>query len=324
MTLDTADALIRTLRASGVFAALAALAACGGDAPPAEPASDAIEAPAQVPTASVSDDPADGPALWKVADDDTTVYLFGTFHALKPGIEWFNGPVKAAYESAEEVALEATDTLDVQRMSELVLKYAVDPDGRTLSSVIGPDLAVQLDERISALGVPLASIEPMEPWMVVMTMAQLQMQAAGFNPMLGVDVTLQKSAAEAGKTLVGIEGAEAQLKLLDSFPEERQIAWLEMSLRDWDDGPEMLNDMLSAWSSGDVDGFADEIVESMKEVPNLNQVLMVDRNEGFAEWVATRLEEPGTVFMAIGAGHLAGPDSVQDFLRADGITPTRL
>ncbi|MEO1575941.1 MAG: TraB/GumN family protein, partial [Pseudomonadota bacterium] len=252
------------------------------------------------------------------------VYLFGTFHALKPGIEWFSGPVRTAYESADEVALEATDTLDAQRMGELVLRYAIDPDGRTLSSVVGPDLAGQLGERLSTMGVPLAQIEPMEPWMAVMTLAQLQMQAAGFNPMLGVDVTLQQSAAEAGKTLTGIEGAEAQLKLLDGFPEERQIAWLAMSLRDWDEAPEMLNDMLDAWSTGDVARFADEMVESMEEVPNLNQVLMVDRNEGFADWIAERMAQPGIVFMAIGAGHLAGPDSVQDFLRADGITPTRL
>ena len=321
------ERLLPGYRRGGVVLLLAAgLFGCGADVTPPEQAN--RSASSEVAPAPVSDDTAttlsDGPALWKVSDDDTTVYLFGTFHALKPGIDWFNGVVKEAYDAADEVALEATDTQDTARMSALVLEYAIDPDGRTLSSVVGDTLAAELGERLASLNMSLQHIEAMEPWMAVMTLAQLQMVAAGFDPNLGVDLALQRSAADAGKTLVGIEGAEAQLKLLDSFPEQRQIAWLEMSLRDWDEGPGLLNDMLEHWSEGDVDEFAEDLAESMEEVPNLNQVLLIDRNEGFADWIATRMASPGTVFVAVGAGHLAGPDSVQDFLREDGFSATRL
>jgi uncharacterized protein YbaP (TraB family) len=296
------------------------LAGCGDDAtaPDAPAATDAVAEQSQVAQ------PSPGPALWKVADADTTVYLFGTFHALKPGIEWFNGPVKTAYEASSEVALEATDAQDAQLMGQLVLKYAVDPQGRTLSGVIGPELASQLGSRLAQMNLSLAQIEPMEPWMAVMTLAQLQLQSEGFAPELGVDVTLQAAAAQAGKTLTSIEGAEAQLKLLDSFPEDRQIAWLSLSLRDWDESPEVLDELLDYWRTGNVAAFADEMAESMEDVPNLNQALMVDRNEGFADWVVARMAQPGVVFMAIGAGHLAGSESVQDFLRDDGFAATRL
>ena len=43
-----------------------------------------------------------------------------------------------------------------------------------------------------------------------------------------------------------------------------------------------------------------------------------------AEWIGNRLEEPGTVFLAVGAGHLAGEGSVQDQLSANGIAAERL
>jgi uncharacterized protein YbaP (TraB family) len=295
------------------------LSACGGDDTPME--INAADAPCEAQVMAASS--LDGPALWKLSDEDTTIYLFGTFHALKEDVKWFEGAVREAYEAADEVALEATDTQDAQRMAQLVMKYAVDPQGRSLSSVIGEDNAQALREKLATLNISLQQIEPMEPWMAVMSVAQLQMQAAGFDANYGVDVVLQNNAADAGKVLTGIEGAEAQLAMLDGFPEQQQIEWLELTLRDWDESGELLDDLLSSWASGNVADFARQMIDSMDEVPDLTQALLTDRNEGFADWNETRMAQPGTVFFAVGAGHLAGEDSVQDFLCERGLTAQR-
>ena len=42
------------------------------------------------------------PAIWMVRDADTTVYIFGTFHALDGRTQWLNGEVKTAFESSNE------------------------------------------------------------------------------------------------------------------------------------------------------------------------------------------------------------------------------
>ncbi|MFK7887984.1 MAG: TraB/GumN family protein [Gammaproteobacteria bacterium] len=303
------------LTSFGVAVAVFALPGCGGE--------DKMTAEAPCAVQILETAPAPGPALWKVSDDDTTVYLFGTFHALKPEVSWFEGPVRAAYEAADEVALEATDTQDQQRMEALVLKYGVDPQRRKLSEVIGEENAAALSERLASLNLSLGQVERMEPWLAVTSLAQQQMQAAGFNASYGVDAKLQNSASEAGKTLTGIEGAEAQLALLDSFSEENQILWLELTLRDWDKAGETLNNMLALWSSGDMAGFATEMFESIDEVPTLTEALLTDRNEGFADWIIERMAQPGTVFFAVGAGHLAGVGSVQDFLCERGLYAQR-
>lgn len=311
----------RIARRSTLCAGLALLlSACGGDDVSLETIEATLPCEAQVAAASSFD----GPALWKLSDDDTTVYLFGTFHALKADVTWFEGAVREAYEASAEVALEATDTQDAQRMAQLVLKYAVDPEGRSLSSVIGQENAQMLAAKLATLNVSLQQIEPLEPWMAVMSVAQLQMQAAGFDANYGVDVVLQNRATEAGKVLTGIEGAEAQLAMLDGFPEQQQIEWLELTLRDWDESGDMLDQLLSSWASGDVSNFAEQMFDSMDEVPDLTRVLLTDRNEGFADWIETRMAQPGTVFFAVGAGHLAGADSVQDFLCERGLTAQRL
>jgi hypothetical protein len=264
-----------------------------------------------------------GPALWRVADSDTTVYLFGTFHALKPDVSWFDGVVREAYEAADEVALEATDVQDAERMQSLVMQYAIDPEGRTLSSVVGPQTADALKEALPQIGLSLPMVEPMEPWMVVTTIASLQMISLGFDPALGVDVTLQNKAQEQSKTLIGIEGAEAQLKLLDGLPEETQVRWLQVGLRDWHQTDELLETLLAQWFDGDVEAFADDMFASMAEVPELADVLLRDRNKDFANWIVERMDEPGTVFFAVGAGHLAGTDSVQDLLQRQGLIVER-
>jgi uncharacterized protein YbaP (TraB family) len=46
------------------------------------------------------------PALFAVSDADTTVYIFGTFHALDGQTDWFKSRVRGAFESSNELILE--------------------------------------------------------------------------------------------------------------------------------------------------------------------------------------------------------------------------
>jgi uncharacterized protein YbaP (TraB family) len=52
--------------------------------------------------------------------------------------------------------------------------------------------------------------------------------------------------------------------------------------------------------------------------------MFVQRNARWASWIANRLKTPGTVFVAVGAGHLSGPDSVQSQLASLGVKSARV
>jgi uncharacterized protein YbaP (TraB family) len=52
--------------------------------------------------------------------------------------------------------------------------------------------------------------------------------------------------------------------------------------------------------------------------------MFTERNANWAGWIAQRLQEPGTVFVAVGAGHLAGRDSVQAKLTELGVKSARI
>jgi len=290
---------------------------------------DAPSAPAAAPaapaTAPVAPLPDANPALFVVRDADTTIYLFGTFHLLD-GRPWFNDEVRTAFDASDELVMEAVLPEDPAALQPLILRYAVDPDGRTLSSRLSAEQNAALTRALAEAGAPPATFDRFEPWFVSMTLAVIGAQRLGISTEAGPE-TLLTSAAQARRIPIGeLEGFEFQLRLLDSMPEALQLEQLSETLEKNDEIATMLAPMLAAWSSGDVDRLAALMNEDMETDQDraLYQLIFTNRNAAWAGWIQERLARPGTVFVAVGAGHLAGSGSVQEALRTHGITATRV
>ena len=82
--------------------------------------------------------------------------------------------------------------------------------------------------------------------------------------------------------------------------------------------------MLSSWSNGDVQGIARSFDRDLSGSPVLQQSLIQQRNANWSKWIEQRLAQPGAVLVAVGAGHLAGKDSVLEMLKSDGYKVRRL
>ena len=74
----------------------------------------------------------------------------------------------------------------------------------------------------------------------------------------------------------------------------------------------------------DADGLAADINKAMRDIPEVGKLLLTDRNARWAQQIDERMDRPGTTFVAVGAGHLAGAESVQRMLEARGMKVTRL
>src|SRR3546814_1294920 len=77
---------------------------------------------------------------------------------------------------------------------------------------------------------------------------------------------------------------------------------------------EQFQQLIAAWARGDVTALEELADDELKANPNVRKVLLTSRNARWADWIAKRMDTPGTVFVAVGAGHLAGDDSVQHML----------
>ena len=279
-------------------------------------------APPAAPTAQAPLPDAD-PALWVVRDDDTTIYLFGTFHLLDAR-PWFNDEVRTAFDGSNELVLEAVIPENLADVQPLLVRYAVDAQGRKLSDRLTPEQNAVLGRALTSIGAPATAFDPMEPWFVSMALAGVAAQQLGINAENGPETVLSRTARERNITIGELEGLEWQIRLFDGMPDAQQLALLRETLDNLDGLGAVLAPMLAAWSSGDVEGLQ-RIVDSQGEQDAaLHRMLFTDRNATWAGWIQQRLARPGTVFVAVGAGHLAGTDSVQAALRSRGLRARRV
>ena len=264
------------------------------------------------------------PAMWVVKDHDTTIYIFGTFHVLDGKTDWFNDEIRQAFDRSDEVVLEAIIPEDPAALAPLMAKYAIASSGKPLTEQLSPEARAKLVKILGDSGVPAAALDKMKPGFAGMTVALLPYQKAGMSPEHGTEKTLTKAAKEANKPVGELEGIEAQLKMLEKIPESAHVRSLEQVLDKFEELPAMIADMKVNWNSGNAEGFAKLMNEMQASSPETFKVMMTDRNANWAEWIDQRLDKPGTVFLAVGTAHLAGDDSVQEFLGKRGIQSKRV
>jgi uncharacterized protein len=263
-----------------------------------------------------------GPALWKVADEDTTIYVFGTIHILPPGIEWFDGRIRKAFDSSQLLVTEITRD-DPTATQALILGKAMLKEGGTLRDLLSAEQRAAYEQALSDLGMPLAMFDRFEPWYVSVSLSTLPLMRDGFAEENGVERFLETQASQRGMPQVGLETAEYQLSLFDTLPLGVQKTYLAKVVSELPNLSSVIKSMIRAWQTGDAEELA-RLVNSEQSDPVLIEQLLVRRNKAWAQWIDQRLEEPGTVFVAVGAGHLAGPASVQDQLLAMGIASQRI
>ncbi len=176
----------------------------------------------------------------------------------------------------------------------------------------------------ASLGVAPAQLEPLQPWMASILLSELPIVKAGYDPKSGVDIKLKDLAVEQHKPIAGFETLEQQIRYFADLSEPVQVEFLFSTLDDADKGSNQLDQLVDAWSAGDTDKLQALMNADLRDkYPALYKLLLADRNAAFAKQIETLLKGEGTVFVAVGAAHLIGPDSVQADLAKDGIKAVR-
>ena len=286
------------------------------------PASRATPAPA---AASVSKSAAEAtlvadPAIWRVKGAHGTVYLFGSVHVMKPNVVWESAKVKAALESSDVLYLEIANIDDTASVQPMVLQFGIDTD-HPLSTKVSKDDLELLDAAAKGLGLTEQMFEPMQPWLASMTLSIVPMVKAGFAPTSGIDLKLLAESKETKKPVKGFETMAEQMHMLADVSQAEQVKMLHKELAELDKSTAQTNEVVVAWEHGDVEkiGRIDN-EELATKYPAEYKRIVVDRNVRWAATLDGLLKDPqtGTVFVAVGAGHLAGPDSVLKMLEKDG------
>ena len=273
-----------------------------------------------------------GPTLWVAKAKGSTVYMMGTVHLLPPDVAWQTPAVEKAVKDSSELWLEIVlpvgpgDAEAMKRTQQLIARLSMASEGERLSAKLTPEEWAKLQAIVAPTHVPPAMLDRMQPWFASVVAAQGVALGVGWSADRGADVVIDREAVAQGKTVKGFETAERQMQMFAAMPADAQLALLRSSLDDaGETGKAKLEAIARAWAAGDDAAAAVHLVTGIKDKsPDLYARMVVARNRAWVPEIEAMLKTPGVRMMAVGDGHLLGPDGVPALLKADGVRVERL
>jgi uncharacterized protein YbaP (TraB family) len=261
-----------------------------------------------------------GPALWRLSDADSEIWLLGTVHVLPKGLDWKSPAIRDAFAKADTIWLETeTDAAAGQRIAAIVARDGVNPPGVTLSSRLGDADRVRLARVAAALGVPLTALEGQRPWLAAVQLSLAQLAREGHSAEYGVEQALEADARRAGKQRAYFETAEEQMAIFSGLTPEAEVGFLVATLRQIEEEKDASRQMDRLWADGDATGFAAFAQKLIDEAgPETAEALVYARNARWAARIDALMAGEGKAFVAVGAAHMVGERGLPALLRAKG------
>ena len=278
-----------------------------------------------LPVAALADSASNPVTLWMAEGTSNRVYLLGSIHLLREQDHPLPRVIGDVYEDADALYMELDmDDLDPLAMQATINRLGMLEEGTSLREVMGEELYAEATTMAAELEIPLEMLERTEPWFAAITVEQLVLARIGFNPAYGVEMHLLKQASTDGKEILGFETVEQQLGYLDGLSLEAQRALLMQTLTESAAIREIMDDLILAWRSGDIDYLAQTLLEDVSGYPELYDAIVADRNRLWADTIDELLDDGQDYLVIVGALHLVGEDGVPRLLEQRGIRITQM
>lgn len=263
--------------------------------------------------------------LWELTGTKNHIMVLGSIHFLRAADYPMAPEITRAFDQADIVLMEIDmDDLDPVASAKTVATLARDGKGRELEELLGPDAWRAASAEAKKLDLDLAPLAPFEPWYAAIVVTQLRLTQLGFDPSLGVEAKLAAEARRRGKEIRGLETLESQLGMLDGLSPGAQQDFLQTTLEEAAEAGDMADEMIAAWKSGDVRALDADLLDGVRDQPELYRTLILRRNENFARAIGGLVDDSKGYLIVVGALHLVGPDSVLHMLARDGIASRQI
>ena len=257
--------------------------------------------------------------MWQVDGKTNSVYLLGSIHLLREQDHPLPSVIDSAYDDAEVIVMELDmDDMDPAYTQMAFNSAGVLTDGTSLRDLMGDDAYSRAAEAAAAVDIPLDMLAQSEPWLAAMTVEIMLLYRIGFDPMLGVEMTMTARAARDGKPIEGLETVDEQLAFLDGLPLDVQSEMLIQTLAEGAAMDGSIDALIDAWRHGDIAALEGAMLSSIEEQAELKEVLITRRNRRWAEAIAGWLNDDRDYLVIVGALHLVGDDGVPALLEKRG------
>ena len=275
---------------------------------------------ALLPALAPADNATHPVTLWMAEGAGNRVYLLGSVHLLREQDHPLPRVIDAVYDDAETLYMELDmDDLDPVLMQATINDLGMLDEGTSLRDVMGEDLYAEAIARAAELDLPLDMLDRTEPWLAAITVEQLALARIGFNPSYGIEMHLLRRALSDNKEILGFESVEQQLAYLDGLSLDAQRALLMQTLTESAGIREIMDDLILAWRSGDIDYLEQTLLDDVSGYPELYETIVVSRNRLWVDTIEALLEQEEDYLVVVGALHLVGEDGVPQLLEQRGI-----
>ena len=263
--------------------------------------------------------------LWKVEDGKgASAYLLGSLHVLTADAY----PLPAAIDKAFAESKTLVEEVDLDEMNDpmqmmAALSKAMLTGGQTLDQLISAETFAEVQKRAETYGMPMAALQRMKPWLVAVTLMAPTLQSAGFKPELGIDRHFFDRAKEKGLKRDALETLAYQLDRFDQMSPKLQEDLLKATIADLDTQVTGVQDMVRAWSAGDLGTVEKLTLTAFLESPELYQRLLLERNRNWLPHIERCLTQNAGCFVVVGAAHLVGTDGLPTLLAKKGYKVTQ-
>jgi uncharacterized protein len=261
--------------------------------------------------------------IWSVERDGKTSWLVGSLHVLTPDAHPLPATMEQAFGKARTL-MEETDVNDLAspEIMGIVATKGLFTNGESLKTILPAATYTLLTQRMAPTGLPMEMVAMMRPWMAAITLSGLELQKAGFDPELGVDLHYRRKASKNGMALSMLETPGEQIDYLAGLPMDVQVTQLRKTLEEGDTELREVREIAAAWRAGDALAIERLLIQSMKDSPAFYQSLVVDRNRRWIPRIESCLST-GSCFIVVGAAHMVGSDGLITMLRQKGYRITQ-
>ena len=257
--------------------------------------------------------------LWKAQQEQTTVFLAGSIHALKEDAYPLPPAFDSAFAQAEIVVFEI-DINDMMKAAVQMMVAGSLEEGRTLEQVVGPELWFEFKVHCDVLNLDPSMFKRMKPWMAALTLTSIELSKHGYLATAGLDSHFSQRADEAGKELRALETADFQISLFADLDAEQSLAFFRYTLADLEVMIPEMEKMYRDWRFGNVEGMERWLLEGFEEFPGVFNKMVIDRNRAWMPTIVELLEGDRDAMVVVGSMHLIGEQGLVALLRKQGYT----
>lgn len=262
------------------------------------------------------------PAMWRIADEDSQVWLFGSVHAFSSRVKWRTSAFNKALKEADLVYFEMPTTVSDEEYFRAMAELGLNRKGKKLSDYLTKKQQAQLAEVVTALRLDREVIEAMRPWFAAMTISGIAAEAVGGRMRPGVEDSIKREIPDRKER--GFDTLETQLRVLADLSDKAQVKMLMETISSGGASDEPY-DVTAEWLNGDVEGlYVPTAAAFGKPGSELFNALLTSRNKRWAAQIERLLDTDQDVMVIVGAAHFGGPSGLPVLLKKRGLKVERV